>query len=80
VSAYEGLIIRHKVGGCAVVEHAPDKTRMTLELLTRLNTCACTMNVNRGGIWIGDTAYRVTGWDPEAKSLILERASDLDFA
>jgi hypothetical protein len=76
---YEGLIIRHKPGGCTVVEHAPETSLMSLNLLTRSRNCVCTMHVNRDGIWIGDTAYRVTGWDPEAKALIIERASEMDF-
>lgn len=75
----EGLIINHRPGGCTVVEHAPETSLMTLQLLRQFRSCECVMNVGRDGIWIGDTAYRVTGWDPEAKALKISRARELDL-
>lgn len=78
--APEGLIIRHNPGACTVVEHAPETTLMTLRLLTSWPArSACLMHVGRDLVWIGDTAYRVTGWDDEAKALKLSRAPDKDL-
>jgi hypothetical protein len=75
VGAGAGEVVLTSYPALVVVEHAPDETMVSLELLAASGD----LFVSRDMIYLGnerngdEVAYRVTGWDPQQAALTLRR-------
>jgi hypothetical protein len=63
------------LGRGLVVDHAPARSRMALHVLADRGWGACLQGVDLVNI-AEQALYRITGWDPESASLLLDLVED----